>query len=216
MDGLVENPIHHLHEMNAPDACYHCGNEITANTHLNAELGGGVRSFCCPGCMAIARTIHGEGLEVFYVRRVPGDRPDLENLGAAIPERLLPYDDPLLLERFTKPIGGMHLETTLKLEIRKLYPLRLGVAVFLNPGKSGPGKGTVPTNKGDWDNYFKAVADCLVYYKFLPGDNANILRGPDSVWLPDWNPDSSKLESGVYPATFSPIGECVVFTLWID
>jgi Holliday junction resolvase RusA-like endonuclease len=100
--------------------------------------------------------------------------------------------------------------------LHNLYPIRLGVAVFLNPGKSGPGKGTVPTNKGDWDNYFKAVADCLVYYDFLPGDNANILRGPDSVWLPDWNPDSSKLESGVYPATFSPIGECVVFTLWID
>ena len=116
MDGLVENPIHHLHEMNAPEACYHCGNEIAVNAYLNAELGGGVRSFCCPGCMAIAQTIHGEGLEVFYARRVPGERPDAESTSEAIPERLLPYDDPLLLERFTKPISETHLEITLKLE----------------------------------------------------------------------------------------------------
>lgn len=108
------------------------------------------------------------------------------------------------------------IETTLKLEIRKLYPLRLGVAVFLNPGKSGPGKGTVPTNKGDWDNYYKALADCLVYYKFLDGDNAHILRGPAEVYLPQWKPDSPLIESGVYPATFSPIGEATVFTLWRD
>lgn len=108
------------------------------------------------------------------------------------------------------------IETKLKLEIRKLYPLRLGVAVFLNPGKSGPGKGTVPTNKGDWDNYYKALADCLVYYKFLDGDNAHILRGPAEVYLPQWKPDSPLIESGVYPATFSPIGEATVFTLWRD
>jgi hypothetical protein len=108
------------------------------------------------------------------------------------------------------------IETTLKLEIRKLYPLRLGVAVFLNPGKSGPGKGTVPTNKGDWDNYYKALADCLVYYKFLDGDNAHILRGPAEVYLPQWKPDSPLIESGVYASTESPMGEATVFTLWKD
>jgi Holliday junction resolvase RusA-like endonuclease len=107
-------------------------------------------------------------------------------------------------------------ESTFKMGIRKCYPLRLGVAVFINPGKSGPGKGTVPTNKGDWDNYYKAVADCLVYYKFLDGDNAHILRGPAEVYLPQWKPDSPLIESGVYPATFSPIGEATVFTLWRD
>ena len=108
------------------------------------------------------------------------------------------------------------IETKLKLEIRKLYPLRLGVAVFLNPGKSGPGKGTVPTNKGDWDNYYKALADCLVYYKFLDGDNAHILRGPAEVYLPQWHPGSPLIESGVYASTACPLGEATVFTLWRD
>ena len=107
-------------------------------------------------------------------------------------------------------------ETDIKMAIRDFYPLRLGVAVFINPGKSGPGKGTVPTNKGDWDNYYKAVADCLVYYKFLDGDNANILRGPAEVYLPQWNPDSPLIESGVYASTDYLIGEATVFTLWRD
>jgi len=64
MDGPVENPIRPLHEMNSIEACYHCGNTIAENTHLNVELGGNVRPFCCSGCVAIAQTIHGEGLEV--------------------------------------------------------------------------------------------------------------------------------------------------------
>ena len=113
-------------------------------------------------------------------------------------------------------VGYGFTESIFKLGIRKLYPLRLGVAVFINPGKSGPGKGTVPTNKGDWDNYYKAVADCLVYYKFLDGDNANILRGPAEVYLPQWNPDKPLMESGVYASTASPMGEVTVFTLWRD
>ena len=104
----------------------------------------------------------------------------------------------------------------LKMVIRKCYPLRLGVAVFINPGKSGPGKGTVPTNKGDWDNYYKAIADCLVYYKFLDGDNANILRGPAEVYLPQWQPDSPLIESGVYASTDYQTDECTVFSLWRD
>lgn len=112
-------------------------------------------------------------------------------------------------------IEGFNL-TQVKIGIRQFYPLRLGVAVFINPGKSGPGKGTVPTNKGDWDNYYKAIADCLVYYKYLDGDNANILRGPADVYLPQWNPDSPLIESGVYASTGSPIGEATVFTLWRD
>ena len=97
-------------------ACYHCGSDVAVNTQLKLELGGTYRFFCCSGCMAIAQTIYGQGLEVFYARRVPGDRPDVDRIGESIPERLLPYDDPLLLSRFTKSIGGTQLETTLKLE----------------------------------------------------------------------------------------------------
>lgn len=97
-------------------ACYHCGSDVAANTTLKLELGGTHCSFCCSGCMAIAQTIYGEGLEVFYARRVPGERPDLGDISEAIPERLIPYDDPLLLARFTRSIDDHRLEITLKLE----------------------------------------------------------------------------------------------------
>ncbi|MDZ4056348.1 MAG: heavy metal translocating P-type ATPase [Polynucleobacter sp.] len=97
-------------------SCYHCGSAVTAKSDLQLELGGALRSFCCPGCLAIAKTIHGEGLDMFYARRVPGIKPEGEAIEERIPERLLPYNDPLLLERFTKPAQGPALETTLKLE----------------------------------------------------------------------------------------------------
>ena len=50
-------------------ACYHCGSALTLNDAYSIDLGGVARLFCCVGCMAIAQTIHGEGLEVFYARR---------------------------------------------------------------------------------------------------------------------------------------------------
>lgn len=116
MDGLSENPALPQAKANMAHACYHCGSDFAEDAWLKIELGGAYRSFCCSGCMAIAQTIHGEGLDIFYARRVPGDRPDADSIDEAIPERLLPYDDPLLLARFTKSIGNTQLETTLKLE----------------------------------------------------------------------------------------------------
>ena len=116
MGGRSENLAHPQAKVNMAQACYHCGSDVAEDACLKIELGGTYRSFCCSGCMAIAQTIHGEGLEIFYARRVPGDRPDADGIDAAIPERLLPYDDPLLLARFTKSISNTQLETTLKLE----------------------------------------------------------------------------------------------------
>ena len=56
--------------------CYHCSSTIAPGEIINADLAGISHSFCCPGCMAIAQTIHGEGLEVFYARRIQaGDKP---------------------------------------------------------------------------------------------------------------------------------------------
>jgi Cu2+-exporting ATPase len=56
--------------------CYHCLSSILPGEIIKVDLAGISRSFCCPGCMAIAKTIHGEGLEVFYIRRVQsGDKP---------------------------------------------------------------------------------------------------------------------------------------------
>ena len=68
--------------------------------------------------MAIAQTIHGEGLEVFYARRAQSsDKPAAHLASNDIPESLAPYDDPALLGRYTRPAGdGGNLETTLRLE----------------------------------------------------------------------------------------------------
>jgi Cu2+-exporting ATPase len=68
--------------------------------------------------MAVAQTIHGEGLEVFYARRAQAcDRPAAYFASNEIPDKLQPYDDPSLRSRFTRPFGDAgELETTLRLE----------------------------------------------------------------------------------------------------
>ena len=98
--------------------CYHCSSPISPGELIESDLAGVRREFCCPGCMAIAQTIHGEGLEVFYARRVQsGDKPAAYLALNEIPERLMPYDDPSLQGRFTRPYGDTSdLETTLRLE----------------------------------------------------------------------------------------------------
>lgn len=85
---------------------------------LEAEVGGVQRQFCCPGCMAIAQTIHREGLEVFYARRPQiGEKPAAYLASNEIPEKLKPYDDPSLRSRFTRVYGESgDLEATLRLE----------------------------------------------------------------------------------------------------
>ena len=98
--------------------CYHCSSQILPSELIEAELGSELHSFCCPGCMAIAQTIHGEGLEVFYARRSQsGEKPAAYLANNEIPEKLKPYDDLSLKVRFTRPFGNAgDLETTLRLE----------------------------------------------------------------------------------------------------
>ncbi|QWE31864.1 heavy metal translocating P-type ATPase [Polynucleobacter sp. Adler-ghost] len=100
------------------NSCYHCGSFILPNDSYELKLAGVHRKFCCAGCMAIAQTIHGEGLEVFYVRRAQSsDKPAAYLASSEIPNSLTPYDDPSLLGRYTRPSGdGSDLETTLRLE----------------------------------------------------------------------------------------------------
>lgn len=98
--------------------CYHCGGPLLPSDAYTADFGGVPRSFCCVGCMAIAQTIHGEGLGVFYARRAQSsDKPSAYLASDDIPAKLMPYDDPSLLGRFTRIAGDDgNLETTLRLE----------------------------------------------------------------------------------------------------
>ncbi len=98
--------------------CYHCSSSILPSDLIEVELAGVRRQFCCPGCMAIAQTIHGEGLEVFYARRSQrSDKPAAYLASNEIPEKLKPYDDPSLRSRFTRAYGDTaELVATLRLE----------------------------------------------------------------------------------------------------
>ena len=109
--------------------CYHCGSDLPMPVPYHATLGGKERGFCCAGCLAIAQTIHGQGLEAFYARRIPGgQKPDGVTGLEQVPDKLLAYDDPMLLARFTRPTEtpGV-LEVTLKLE-----KIRCAACVWLN------------------------------------------------------------------------------------
>ena len=58
----------------APAAdCYHCGQP--AGGGLRTSVAGAQRWFCCAGCLAVAQTIHGAGLESFYRFRNGLGRP---------------------------------------------------------------------------------------------------------------------------------------------
>ncbi len=62
----------------APDAkrCFHCGEPNPDPTPWRVEIAGVPQSFCCAGCLAIARTIDAAGLDAFYDRRTrTADRP---------------------------------------------------------------------------------------------------------------------------------------------
>ena len=97
--------------------CYHCGSDTEAESSLHADLGGIRRPFCCTGCMAVAQTIYGEGLESFYQRQVSaGERPDYLLAGNELPEALEVYKDPALQERFVKILDTGFAETILSLE----------------------------------------------------------------------------------------------------
>lgn len=94
--------------------------------------------------------------------------------------------------------------------------VRLGTAVFVGRCKSGPNKGNMPGNIGDWDNYQKAVADCLVYRGWLSGDTARTMRGPDLVLVPKSWGFGLAVESGIYlrPTDATMPDVATVFTLW--
>jgi Cu2+-exporting ATPase len=108
------------------ETCYHCGGELPQPTLHFSELGGKRRAFCCAGCQAIAETIHGQGLQAFYARRIPlGSKPD--EFSANVPDRLLAYDDPVLTSRFVQTKADGLSEVTLRLE-----KIRCAACVWLN------------------------------------------------------------------------------------
>ena len=103
--------------MSESRSCFHCGSVVEPKDYFHAVLGDIERSFCCAGCMAVAHTIYGEGLESFYQRQLPaGERPEFLSVNDGIPQSLLVYDDPILQTRFIKELSSQESQTVLSLE----------------------------------------------------------------------------------------------------
>ena len=66
------------------ESCYHCGEDVPAETDFKVEILGSIRTMCCPGCETVAQTIVDSGLVSYYqYRTAPAEKADL------VPEQLL-------------------------------------------------------------------------------------------------------------------------------
>ncbi len=63
--------------------CFHCGRPNAQPSRWRAEWNGTTHTFCCAGCLGVARTIHAAGLDDFYAQRTA----DAETAPAAIDGR---------------------------------------------------------------------------------------------------------------------------------
>ncbi|TFH90238.1 heavy metal translocating P-type ATPase [Vibrio ouci] len=94
-------------------SCYHCGEDVPANTDFKVEILGDIRDMCCPGCETVAQTIVDSGLVSYYqYRTAPAEKADL------VPEQLqalIHYDNDDVQAEFVRNSENCS-EVTLSLE----------------------------------------------------------------------------------------------------
>lgn len=94
-------------------SCYHCGEDVPANTDFKVEILGDIRDMCCPGCETVAQTIVDSGLVSYYqYRTAPAEKADL------VPEQLqalIHYDNDDVQAEFVRNSENAS-EVTLSLE----------------------------------------------------------------------------------------------------
>ncbi|MBR9874577.1 MAG: cadmium-translocating P-type ATPase [Vibrionaceae bacterium] len=94
-------------------SCYHCGEDVPANTDFKVEILGEVRDMCCPGCQTVAETIIDSGLVSYYqYRTAPAEKADL------VPEQLqalIHYDNEDVQSEFVRHHDNVS-EVTLSLD----------------------------------------------------------------------------------------------------
>jgi len=94
-------------------SCYHCGEDVPANTDFKVEILGDLRDMCCPGCETVAQTIVDSGLVSYYqYRTAPAEKADL------VPEQLqalIHYDNDDVQAEFVRNSEDCS-EVTLSLE----------------------------------------------------------------------------------------------------
>ncbi len=94
-------------------SCYHCGEDVPANTDFEVEILGEVREMCCPGCQTVAQTILDSGLVSYYQYRTSSaEKAEL------VPEQLqalIHYDNEDVQSEFVRNRDNIS-EVTLSLE----------------------------------------------------------------------------------------------------
>lgn len=95
------------------ESCYHCGEDVPANTDFKVDILGESRKMCCPGCETVAQTIVDSGLVSYYqYRTAPAEKADL------VPEQLqalIHYDNEDVQTEFVRNRENVS-EVTLSLE----------------------------------------------------------------------------------------------------
>ncbi|MGY5821206.1 heavy metal translocating P-type ATPase [Vibrio chemaguriensis] len=95
------------------ESCYHCGEDVPANTDFKVDILGESRKMCCPGCETVAQTIVDSGLVSYYqYRTAPAEKADL------VPEQLqalIHYDNEDVQSEFVRNSENVS-EVTLSLE----------------------------------------------------------------------------------------------------
>ncbi|HHX8272448.1 TPA: heavy metal translocating P-type ATPase [Vibrio diabolicus] len=95
------------------ESCYHCGEDVPANTDFKVDILGESRKMCCPGCETVAQTIVDNGLVSYYqYRTAPAEKADL------VPEQLqalIHYDNEDVQSEFVRNRENVS-EVTLSLE----------------------------------------------------------------------------------------------------
>lgn len=94
-------------------SCYHCGEDVPANTDYQVDILGETREMCCPGCETVAQTIVDSGLVSYYqYRTAPAEKADL------VPEQLqalIHYDNDEVQSEFVRNSDN-YAEVTLSLD----------------------------------------------------------------------------------------------------
>jgi Cu2+-exporting ATPase len=89
------------------NGCFHCGEPIPAAANFRASADGAMRSFCCPGCLAVASLIERQGLARYYdFRSAPNLRPQGADPAWAVADR------PEVARRLVTSIGPDRSELT--------------------------------------------------------------------------------------------------------
>ncbi|CDU10509.1 putative Type cbb3 cytochrome oxidase biogenesis protein CcoI; Copper-translocating P-type ATPase [Vibrio diabolicus] len=95
------------------ESCYHCGEDVPANTDFKVDILGESQKMCCPGCETVAQTIVDSGLVSYYqYRTAPAEKADL------VPEQLqalIHYDNEDVQSEFVRNRENVS-EVTLSLE----------------------------------------------------------------------------------------------------